>query len=522
MEPVELLKQSTITTRNNQKMSITTGTSCVSRKYGLNPPWAITHRVVYDIDDDEDQQCIKCESSPPPRCDLSSLVESTDPPARSSPRLKKRPSEASSQIRAKSSTLSTSKVQYTNDQPKNSEAPAPTVEASPSTNTCYHASNEPLKDWRDDWIFSGPDLLSRWHQGYYGKWFEVEGTWQFTRDRVQPRGSIHYKTPKVRKPRTTFMSLPPEIRNNIYEYAIPERSVLISRTHPKKEARSLQNYWSEEHVAQNPLRSRLTHKPEWNYTSGDFANAINLLLTCKEIKHEVETFFYSRLLFCFYSLKSLRHFLHIAPKTGIQSIRRAFIKQDGYGNPQMTENQKYRDRYYQSWENVCTLFGQMVPHVKHLKLKVFDREWPCVLSGREYAPAWKASILKTAPALLPKVEVRIHHKMIDRNPEVLKDLARRVEDSMMTQAGREHRDRLETERVLADVAARRAAKEEKERKRKAKLSAAPPPTELVISMHDIQKQANKVSAANKVRSKGLEKFGRVDRSIYNFDVERYD
>lgn len=282
-----------------------------------------------------------------------------------------------------------------------------------------------------------------------------------------------------------------------------------------------QKTWSEDNVTQ-PTRARLTHEPEWNYSSEDFVNAVNLLLTCKRTKTEIETFLYSRFLFCFHTLKDLRRFLHTAPETGLKSLRKMLIVQDGYGNPLMTLDQKFRNRYYQSWEKVCSLLGQMTPNLKHLKLKVYDREWPSELSGKEYTPVWKSSIIKIAPTLLAKVEVQIHHQMIDENEEVLKDLARQMEDSMMTEGGRNDRDRLETERVMAEVEARRAAEEERERKKKVKLNAPPPPTELVISVNDIKMQTNKASTVKKFRSKGLEKYGKVVPFVYGLPVTQFD
>lgn len=474
--------------------------------------WEATRRVAYDADADEDEvrQVTQSSDNPPAPTELAIPIRSTEALAQ---RLSQNRSRVAHRIGAESSTAKLPETRNPEKQLRRPQHPPAFTNAEAKAKNDQSSSSNAGWFSRDEWITEELDYTSR-SRDYNNRQAELA--------HVQPRKPSGFITHIVYKQKITFMSLPPEVRNTIYDYTIPERSVLITRTRPKREARGKKRCWSDEYAVSQPARSRLTHEPEWNYTSEDFVNAINLLLTCKKVKAEVETFLYSRILFCFHSLKSLRRFLHTASRSGIHSMRRLFIMQDGYGNSYMTVDQKFRERYYRSWENVCTLLGKLAPNLKHLKLKVFDREWPSELSGKGYAPVWKHSILKSAPTLLPKVEVQIHHQMIDQNEEVLRDLARCVENSMMTQEGCNDRDRLETERVLAEINARKAAREERERKKRAKLNAPPPPTELIISMDDIQKQAQKAPLVKKYRSKGLEKYDKIDRSIYSFHVERYD
>lgn len=367
------------------------------------------------------------------------------------------------------------------------------------------------KDSDSEWIICEPSRSSKWYQGTHGRRVNVtnEG-WRFrcnTPRNWTPRGRV-----KSKKPKTTFLTLPAEIRNAVYELIVPECRVLITRSCPNRELQWSKKFWSEEHVKRKRPRSRLMHELDVAQESDGYGTAVNLLLTCKAVRDEVETLLYSQTFFHFFSLKNLRKFLSTASKTGIESIRKASIKQDGYGNPQTTNDQEYQSRYYKRWEETCAKFGQMTPNLEHLKLAIYDREWPSVLSGGEYNPGWREAIMKTAPALLPKVEVRIYHQMIDRNREGLKDLARQIENGMMTSAGRCERDRIETEQAMAQIAARKAAREERERKRQAKLNAAPPPTELTISMDEVQKRAKQNPKTVKVRRHGLDKFSKVNTS----------
>lgn len=506
-------------------MAFSTKAGRATKAHGATPIWEATRRIAYDADEEEDQISIQSTqqfSNPQSQRDL---IESIQSMARNSPRLNQNKPRTERQPQRTSTNQDISASPRRENGTNKLEASTSSSKVDAASDAVSPTRKQTTSDPDDDWIICEPyDEERRWFQGYYGRFHKAsDGVWCFTRAPKQPEGSIGHRPKKAQKPKTKFMDLPPEIRNTIYAYAVPERSVLIVRSHPKKEAQISEGYWSEEYVTRKPYRPRLRYEPEWNYTSDDFGNVTKLMLTCKQIKSEVESLFYSRIQFCFHSLKSLRSFLQRAPKGGIQAIRSIYIRQDGYGNSHVTEYQKYRERYYQGWEETCTQLGQMALNLQHLKLKVYDREWPCVLSGKDYTPAWGEAIMKSAPALLPKVEVRIYHKMIDRNQEVLKDLARRVEDSMMTKAGRDERDRVETEYVFSQIAARKAAKEKKELQRIAKLNAPPPPTELVISMDDIQKQVSKTSVAtNKVRNKGLDKFHKIERGVYNFDVEQYN
>lgn len=485
----------------------------------LNRKWEGTRRIAYDAEEDEDERLARIDPTLKAQPDLTRLIKSTEALARSTPRLKDNRRPTDDRIQTKLSHSRSLKLRNSTGPSKRPQTPARS--ATSTENTKNKSLDDAAELPKEEWILEEFDYSSRWWHGYYGRWVMLaERNWQFSHARVQPEGSLGYVPPIVRKPKATFTSLPPEIRNAVYEYVIPERNLLITRTHPNKEARTQTKCWSEDNVVASRQRSRLTHEPEWTYTSEELLTAINLLLTCKKVKGEVETFLYSRILFCFHSLKSLRRFLHTASASGIQSMRKIFIAQDGYGNSFLTADQRFRGRYYKSWEKVCTLVGQMAPNLKHIKLKVYDREWPSELSGKDYAPIWKTAILKTAPVLVPRVEVRIHHQMIDHNKEVLSDLARRVEDSMMTQEGRDDRDRLETVRVMAEIDARKAAKEERERKKRVRLNAPPPRTELVISMDDIQKQANNTQTVKKLRSKGLERYDRTAPNVYSLQPEQ--
>lgn len=499
-----------------------------------NPRWERTRRVAYDPEEEEDQPSVQSVQPTPNsknQHDVEPLIKPIQDVARDCPTPDQSRPRNARQYQETSAIQTAAKSRQRERRTKAPEASASSPKIDVATNADDSTPNQALNDPNDNWIICERyDENSHWHRGYYGDFHKApDGVWEFTPAAKQPKGSLGYRPRRSRKRKTKFTDLPPEIRNTIYGYAVPERRVLIVRRHPKKEARELEGFWSDEHITHKPRQSRLMYEPEQDHTSEDFGSALKLLLTCKQIKGEVETFLYSQIQFCFYSLKPLRSFLHTAPENGIQAIRSVYIRQDGYGNPRATENQRYREKYYQRWMETCAQLGQKATSLEHLKLSICDKEWPAILSGKEYTPVWGEAFLKSAPALLPKVEIRVHHKMVDRNQEVLKDLARRVEDSMMTHEGRQERDRIETEAALAEIAARKAeiaarkaAKEERERQRLAKLNAPPPPTELVISMDDIQKEINKTSVVNKVRSKGLDKFSKLDTSMYGFEVWRCD
>lgn len=355
------------------------------------------------------------------------------------------------------------------------------------------------------------------HDGQPGIWrclsnapYSSHKTWVFVPDKVPaPKGKVSRtkRRKSKRKAKTGFLSLPGELRNEIYKYLIPECRILITCNKPNKELSRAKNVWSEQNVEHKRPRPRLCHLLDLNQVEQGLGITKDLLLACKQVRYDVELYLYSRTTFCFSSTKALHRFLNTASKPGLQAIRNLEILHKGYGLPEMTEHQRYRDKYYERWTKACMQVGEQLSGLQYLKLEAHMRDWPCDLASAVPNTPWRKACLQMAPRRLPKVEVKLCHHMIHRNDMVLKELARRLENDMMTQDGQDDRDRVETEQVLKDLAAKRAAKEARAAARAAKLKA---PQSLTISQADIQQ--SKPTSVKVCRKGNLDKYSSVDTS----------
>ncbi|KAK5076029.1 hypothetical protein LTR51_001708 [Lithohypha guttulata] len=354
------------------------------------------------------------------------------------------------------------------------------------------------------------------HNGQPGKWYcfsnapYVSGQqWVFVADKVQKE---KVKRSRKRRPKrqTSFLSLPGELRNEIYKYVIPECRMLITRNRPNKEHDQRKKVWAEQDVKHKRPRRRLSHLLDSDQIGQGLGITRNLLLACRKVRNDVELYLYSRTTFCFSSVNVLASFLDTASKPGLRAIRKVEILHMGYANPEYSAHQKYRDRYYARWCKTCTAFGDHVTGLEHLKLEVHVHDWPYEISERQPNHIWRTSCLRMVSDKISKVEVKLHHSMIQGNTRVLRDLAHDLEDDMMTLEGREERDRLETLQVLRELQAKRdALKAARERARLGREQAAKSPPELSISAEELKEQK---PTAVKVCKKGLEKYSRLDTS----------
>ncbi|KAK5101582.1 hypothetical protein LTR70_000691 [Exophiala xenobiotica] len=355
------------------------------------------------------------------------------------------------------------------------------------------------------------------HNGQPGTWrcvsdapYTSHKTWFFVPDKVPaPKGRV--PRPRKRKSKskgkTTFLSLPGELRNEIYKYLIPECRILITSNKPNKELAQAKKVWSEQQVEHKRPHLRLSHLLDLSQAEQGLGITKNLLLACKQVRNDVELYLYSRTTFCFSATKALHRFLNTASKPGLRAIRKLEILHKGYGHPELTEHQVFQDKYYERWSKVCTQVSEDLSGLEHLKLEAHMRDWPCDLVSAVPNTPWRKACLQMAPRRLLKVEVKLSHDMIHRNDMALKELARRLENDMMTQEGQDERDLWETEQVLMELAARKAAKEAKAAARAAKLRA---PGSLTITDEDIKK--SKPGGVKVHRKGGLSDYSTVNTS----------
>lgn len=399
------------------------------------------------------------------------------------------------------------------------DSPLVSQEKSAVSKTPKRSSTENKKSCHvEEWV-NDADLCAKqnsgrrvFHKGQLGVWHcLIDAPYSSRKEWIFVPNEQNSTMPNKRKRKSQgskrkidFLSLPGELRNEVYRHVIPECRVLIVQTKPNKEMEKQRKIWSEEGVQHKRPRSRLGHLLDIGQISEGLGITMNLLLACKQVRNDVELYLYSRTTFCFSSAKILTRFLDTASQSGVRAIQKAEILHKGYANPELTSHRVYRDRYYSRWSKTCAQVGEEMIGLQHLKLEAHLRDWPCELSAQPLNDTWRRACLQMAPRRLPRVEVRLHHAMIHRNTMVLKELAHKLENDMMTLEGQMERDRVETVQVLRELEAKKASKEAKAKARLARQNA---PTELTISKEDIGDQ--KPTPA-KVCTRGLDKYFWVD------------
>lgn len=306
----------------------------------------------------------------------------------------------------------------------------------------------------------------------------------------------HQRTGKV-----TFLSLPGEVRNQIYSLLIPRMRVLICSNRPNKEQKVEKSLWCNANTVQVRPRFRLSHIVDTCQMEQGLAITTDLLLACQEVRTDIETFLYARTTFCFTSAKVIQRFVSRASPSGLEAIEKLEINQAGYNHPRLLNDDVYRQKYYSSWARACDRAGQAMLHLQsiYLRVEIFDR--PLDSDSDLEDLIWKHGLIKLAPRRVEKVHASLSHRMLSR--DVARDIAHRLEDCMMTETGRHRRDEAETRQVLRQLRAQSRAAALAVRRAEQEASNLSSP-QIVISAQDVlqaqqQKEASPDSKPKPVR-----------------------
>ena len=163
-----------------------------------------------------------------------------------------------------------------------------------------------------------------------------------------------------------FLQLPGELRNKVYNYVISEANQAIEWTHYNQQNKTLTHKtlrdirWRGPKVPPGGPKHRrsLDARPRPDRTDHSSVEERHsgptvLLFVCKQMSEEAASVLYSKSMFCFHGLRSLRHFLdNLRPMT-MKSIRRMSLQYRAYGNPAKTEHQRWKEKHDRLWEDLC-------------------------------------------------------------------------------------------------------------------------------------------------------------------------
>jgi hypothetical protein len=301
-----------------------------------------------------------------------------------------------------------------------------------------------------------------------------------------------------------FLQLPGEIRNKIYELVIPRSHVLVIPSHPQKEWQALQEKepWKKHHRPLYRLSGQILSIDDQS------SDPIGLLQSCRKVYQEAMPVFYSKTTPCFDHIKSVHKFLNRVPPAGLCNIRSLRLEISEYGEPRLTKDRRWKSKQTERWTTTCERIVRSLTSLECLELDLRLATWPMTLSPDA---KWTAPLMILRGDGLHLVRLTLRHHMF--NETRLGMVARRIEDRMMTETGREERDVREALQAINEM-------EEQARQK----AASPPRAKkvLVIKQHVTEQKTlgfnepAKLSKSTKpvpktyYRTQGLAGFDRID------------
>ena len=207
---------------------------------------------------------------------------------------------------------------------------------------------------------------------------------------------------------TSFLSLPGEIRNQIYELAFPrqdfeirkikkstglsywrylrERSTLDPRFGWGCLAQTANSGWMsffwKPRVSEKSTRVRRMQNIKRRTVDGvilpiQYTNSLlSMLSTCHQVRNEATTVFYGKSSFGFTSLHVMRRFLSSIGPMAAAAIQRIYIQHATYGEPCRTKDVHWKTAHDERWDEFCQDIGTCLPGLKELRVLLQVNERP--------------------------------------------------------------------------------------------------------------------------------------------------
>ena len=195
-----------------------------------------------------------------------------------------------------------------------------------------------------------------------------------------------------------FLELPGELRNRIYEYSITKQYYEIGWVDNKRKTKSL-TYWLpklgkayEPHLEADTARRRrqldcCRRVPSQKRLAEGSVHAgpAALLAVCSKMHDEACSVFYSKSSFTFHGLGALRHFLNHLSPVAMESLTQLSIKYRAYGEPNRTEDQRWKAKHDQLWEDLCWRIADQCTGLTRLSLDLTLNKSPLWFAPFELA-----------------------------------------------------------------------------------------------------------------------------------------
>jgi hypothetical protein len=157
----------------------------------------------------------------------------------------------------------------------------------------------------------------------------------------------------------------------------------------------------------------------------------NFLLSSRQIYSEALSVMYTKTFFQFISIPAIDRFLSVTPLRALQAIEGLDLSYETYGEPELTENLRYKVSADQKWSTTCREISKKMTDLKKLRLNLILNDWPSQLGLQEQ---WAKPVLSLRRNGLDRVDVSLSHFAFSE--ERLKEAAQSLENAMMSNKGR--------------------------------------------------------------------------------------
>ena len=178
-----------------------------------------------------------------------------------------------------------------------------------------------------------------------------------------------------------FLKLPGELRNKIYDYTITRQYYEVGWVDNNHKTKTLTYRLPklgkvyEPHLEADTARRRrqldcCRRVPSQKRLAEGSVHAgpAALLAVCSKMHDEACSVFYSKSSFTFHGLGTLRHFLDHLSLVAMESLTQLSIKYRAYGEPNRTEDQKWKAKHDQLWEDLCWRIADQCTSLTRLSL----------------------------------------------------------------------------------------------------------------------------------------------------------
>ncbi|KAF2142180.1 uncharacterized protein K452DRAFT_270964, partial [Aplosporella prunicola CBS 121167] len=199
-----------------------------------------------------------------------------------------------------------------------------------------------------------------------------------------------------KKQRPDFLTLPGEIRNEIYSYCFDTTYIDLTPN-----ARHILKF-KKDTSKPKPRRVRVKHDlGHYNLVAGLKTNwaksysGAGLSLTCKQINWETRELYYSTPVFIASSTNRLITFLNVVPADKLASIKKFHISHATYGTPQFTQDMEFKRRHDKKWLQAMHLAAEKLTGLDWLSIRLVPNETPLIF---DLSQPWVQPLLAFAPA----------------------------------------------------------------------------------------------------------------------------